>query len=270
MRFEAPAREAVPAATFRHPAYAGFPHAKLLRGPAWPALTTLNEALADARHVTSGCALRFVAQTPALLADGLHYEARIFETGVIATREGHWHDLFNALMWLDRGALKCAVNTAYVQEMRAGTAAHRSRPQYALTHFDEAGAVVILRDRALLARWDAHDWHGLLWRNRAQWAADARVILFGHALLEHFLVPGILPVAKCLVVVDWARDDTEIMQAVASDIENHACLRDPQDLRPLPLVGLSGWHRDNLREDFYRTAPCFRPLRPGRRYPDPR
>jgi Protein of unknown function (DUF3025) len=269
MRFEAPARESVPAATFFHPAYAGFPHAYLLRGQEWPALTTLNEALDGARHVTSGHALRFVAQTPALLADCLHYEARIFETGKIATRKGHWHDLFNALMWLDRGALKCAVNTAYVQEIRAGNAAHRSRPQYALTHFDEAGAVVILRDRSLLTPWDAHDWHGLLWIRRAQWARDARVILFGHALLEHFLVPEILPVAKCLVVVDQVRDDSEIMEAVASAIANLALLRDPQDLRPLPLVGLDGWHCNTSREDFYRTAPCFRPLRAGRRYPNP-
>lgn len=269
MRFEAPARESVPAAIFRHPAYAGFPHADLLRGQAWPALATLNEALGGACHATSGRALRFVAQTPALLADGLHYEARIFETGIIATREGHWHDLFNALMWLDRGALKCAVNTAYVQEIQAGNAGHRSRPQYALTHFDEAGAVVVLRDSALLPLWDTHDWHALLWRKRAQWARDARVILFGHALLEHFLVPEILPVAKCLVVVDPVRNDAEILQAVASHIANLADLRDPQDLRPLPLVGLSGWHCNTSREDFYRTAPCFRPLRPGRRYPDP-
>jgi hypothetical protein len=270
MRFEAPARELVPAATFRHPAYAGFAHAYLLHSHEWPALATLNKALGGARHLTSGRALRFVAQTPALFADGLHYEARIFETGLIATREGHWHDLFNALMWIDRFALKCAINTAYVQEIRAGNTAHRSRAQYALTHFDEAGALVVLRDRSLLAQWDAHDWHGLLWRGRAQWARDVRVILFGHALLEHFLVPEILPVAKCLVVVGGARDDAEIMQAVARDIESRADLRDPQDLRPLPLVGLEGWHRDTSREDFYRTSPCFRPLRPGRRYPDPK
>ncbi len=230
----------------------------------------MNEALGGARHLTSGCALHFAAETAALLADGLHYEVRIFETGVIATRENHWHDLLNALMWLDRRALKCAVNTAYVQEIRAGSVAHRSRAQYALTHFDEAGAVVVVRDKALLALWDAHDWHGLLWSGRAQWTRDARVILFGHALLEHLLVPEILPVAKCLVVLDGARNDSEILRTVAREIENHACLRDPQELRPLPLAGLHGWHCANLQEAFYHTAPCFRPLRPGRRYPDPR
>ena len=42
---------------------------------------------------------RFEAQTPTLLADGLHYEQRIAERRVIATREGNWHDLFNAMIW---------------------------------------------------------------------------------------------------------------------------------------------------------------------------
>lgn len=267
MRFAAPARHSVPATTFEHPAYRGFAHTRLLSGEAWPGLAVLNEALNGARH-TSGRALRFAAQTPALLADGLHYEARIFETGVIATRERNWHDLFNALMWLDRRPLKCAVNAAYLQSLRVNQGPERSRSQYALTHFDEAGAVVVMRDKSLLDLWDAHDWHGLLWRNRVRWEASVRVILFGHALLEHCLVPTVMPVAKCVVVPDLG-EAIDITLEIARRILSGASLGDPQDLRPLPLAGLTGWHRDAGQEDFYLTAPCFRPLRPGRRYPRP-
>ena len=45
----------------------------------------------------------------------------------------------------------------------------RSRAQCALTHFDEGGVIVLLRDPALLPLWNAHDWHGLFWRERMAW-----------------------------------------------------------------------------------------------------
>ena len=57
-------------------------------------------ALQQGGKCRTGDAAVFVAQTPALLADGLHYEQRIAERGEIATREGNWHDLLNALIWL--------------------------------------------------------------------------------------------------------------------------------------------------------------------------
>ncbi len=266
MRFRAPPRDAVPRSAFAHPAYAPFVRqAALFEGP-WPTLDALNEMLGAPLHERSGAHLSFVEQTPALLDDGLHYEARIHEQGRIATRAGNWHDLFNALMWMERRDLKCAVNAAYVRE--APRTAPRTRPQCALTHFDEAGAVVILRDAALLALWDAHDWHGLLWRERARWAAGATLVMFGHALLEHLLLPRATTVAKCVVVTGDV-STTAARRQVADRIDAGQLLRDPGELRPLPLAGMPGWHPDNAHEDFYREAACFRPLRPGRRYPPP-
>jgi hypothetical protein len=44
-------------------------------------------------------------------------------------------------------------------------------------------------------------------------------------------------------------------------------MNDPQELRPLPLSGIPGWHPDTCDPAFYATADCFRPLRAGRRYP---
>ncbi len=269
MRFEAPARERLLADTFQHPAYAGFPHVDLLKGAEWPSLSRLNAGLGGACHPETGKPLRFVAQTPALLADGLHYESRIYHTGAIATRENSWHDLFNVLMWLDRRQIKSAINTAYTEDQTPVCLKTRSRRQYALTHFDEAGAVVVVPDTTLLPWWDQHDWQQLLLHHRPQWQTDVRIVLFGHALLEHFLLPGILPVAKCLVVQTTCRDECQILEMIGRAIRTNQALTDPQELRPLPLSGCGGWHPESHQAIFFNEAPCFRPLRAGRRYPTP-
>ena len=262
MRFVAPAREMVDPATWERPPLAHWAEfADLLRGP-WPDIAALNARVRDPR------APRFVAQTSALLADGLHYEQRIFERGEIATRECNWHDLLNALVWLRFPRLKLALNARQVTEIAQFGAKRRTRAQCALTHFDEAGVIVRLRDPALLALWNAHDWPGLFWHERAAWS-DGRVetAVFGHALLEHALWPGQLLVGKCIPVVSQSGNMENATADVAAAIQAGALLNDPQELRPLPLSGMPGWHCDNAAEDFYRSAPCFRPLRAGRTYP---
>ncbi|MBI2802185.1 MAG: DUF3025 domain-containing protein [Gammaproteobacteria bacterium] len=268
MRFRAPLRTAVPAATFSHPAFAMFAaHLALLTQPAWPPIAELNERLAGRAHLFSGQPLHFVQQIPSLKGDGLHYERRIFDTGIIATRAESWHDLFNALMWLARFELKCAINAAYVRELARPCHQPRTRAQCALTHFDEGGAVVMLRDPTLLALWDDHDWPGLLWRERARWASGADLMLVGHAIFEHLLVPSVLPVAKCLVIAPATTTAHDRVSALAQRIVDGELLADPQALRPLPLAGLAGWHADSTSESFYREAACFRSRRAGRLYP---
>jgi len=213
---------------------------------------------------------RFVAQTRELLADGLHYEQRIAERGDIATRENSWHDLFNALAWLRHPALKRALNARQVAEIAHMGPKQRSRAQYALTHFDEAGVVVALRDPVLLALWDVHDWHGLFWREREAWL-DGRiqVELFGHALLEHALTPTQLLVGKALVVAGSDASPVAAIDVCVRATSAGEVLCDPLELRPLPLAGVPGWHPDNGREAFCHEAACFRPVRAGRIYAAP-
>lgn len=264
MRYVAPAREAVGPAVFERPPLAGWAsYADLLHGPEWPTLDVLNA------HLPAGSRERFVAQTPALLADGRHYEQRIAQCGAIATRERNWHDLFNALVWLRHAPLKRALNAQQVAEIARVGPRQRTRPQCALTHFDEAGVIVLVRDAQLLALWNAHDWHALFWRERRAWS-DGRLSLqvFGHALLEHALTPDRLLVGKALAV-QGAGDETAACMRVAQAIEAGNLLRDPQELRPLPLSGIPGWHPGNAHEVFHREALCYRPLRPGREYPAP-
>jgi hypothetical protein len=266
MRYVAPARTSVDPVVFdRPPLSAWSEYASLLRSASWPDVAALN------RLLPAGSRERFVAQTRELLEDGLHYEQRIHARGEIATRESNWHDLFNALIWLRHPAIKRALNAQQAAEIAHMGTRERSRPQCAMTHFDEAGVLVAVSDPALVALWDAHDWHGLFWRRRDAWLdGSIRVEVFGHALLEHALTSGKLLVGKALVFACSA--GAALAQAAsrcAEGIAGGTLLRDPLELRPLPLSGVPGWHPDNGAEAFHRTAACYQPLREGRRYPPP-
>ena len=261
MRYVAPTRKALDKGVLALPplsAWSAF--APFLVGEAWPAVEDLNALWPEgSRH-------RFVAQDKVLLDDGLHYEERIARHGAIATRPENWHDLFNAFVWLRYEAIKRALNARQMAEIAIMGPRERSRPQYALTHFDEAGLIVTLRDGAMLDAWNAHDWHRLFWTHRDAWlSGDARVEVFGHALLEHALTPGKLLVGKALVVME--RDDA--VDRCAEAIGSGAILNDPLELRPLPVSGVPGWHADTSNASFYTSAPCFQPLRVGRTYPAP-
>ena len=266
MRYHAPLREAVDPVVFgRLPLAAWREHAGLLQGADWPSIETLNNCVPD------GVPQRFVAQTPELLADGLHYEQRIAERGEIATRTGNWHDLLNALVWLRYPALKQALNRRQMDEIARMGSKQRSRAQYAMTHFDEGGVIVELRDPTLLALWDAHDWHGLFWRRRQAWLdGSIRLELFGHALLELALNPDKLLVGKALVFASNAAvDAAKVSVRCAEAIATGRLLRDPLELRPLPLSGLPGWRSDNAQEPFHLGTICYQPRRAGREYPPP-
>ncbi len=64
-------------------------------------------------------------------------------------------------------------------------------------------------------------------------------------------------------------DEAAVVSRCAAGIASGSLLRDPLELRPLPLSGIPGWHPDNDREAFHRMAACYQPLREGRRYPRP-
>ena len=240
-------------------------HAAKLEGLEWPSIDVLNDALPmDAR-------VRFVAQTPDLLADGMHYEQRIAERGDIATREANWHDLINALIWLRYPALKHALNRRQMSEIARMGPKQRSRPQYAMTHFDEAGVIVAVRDPELLRLWNAHDWLGLFWKRREAWLdGTIEAEVFGHALLEHALSPDKLLVGKALVFEATGTADMDaVVDACVQAVATGKLLHDPLELRPLPLSGIPGWHPDNGVEVFHQTSACYQPRRADRQYPEP-
>ncbi|GAB2577500.1 DUF3025 domain-containing protein [Dyella jejuensis] len=266
MRYLAPARNAIDPSVFSFaPLNQWHDYAGWMQGSQWPSIDELNACWpCDADE-------RFVAQTRDLLDDGLHYEERIANHALIATRQANWHDLFNAMIWLRYPRLKRALNRQQAADVVRFGRHERSRAQYAQTHFDEAGVIVTLRDPALLAAWDAHDWHGLFWRQRDAWRDDRiEVEVFGHALLEHALTPGKLLVGKALVVLaEEPMRPSDAMACCADAIAAGAVLRDPLELRPLPLSGIPGWHAENESEAFHHAAACYQPLRAGRCYLPP-
>jgi hypothetical protein len=241
-------------------------------------LEALNDAL---RRCEDTRDFRFAVQDEALLADGLHYEERIAQRGIIATRETNTHDLFNAHAWLRHASLKRAMNARQVADIARVGQKQRTRGQCALTHFDEAGAIAWLASRDLVDAWDAHEWRVLFRERAADWGSRIAVTVIGHALFDHALAHGEAPVAKAIAVVvdedaiakkacgamvpSWP--DAE--RSIAARIEDGRLLADPQELRPLPLAGIPGWHSREQDDRFYATSPCFRPLRKDRRYPAP-
>ena len=260
-RFRAPARSSTGARVFAHPIFAGCAaHQTLLGASDWPGIALLNERLGPAAGV------RFVQQDDDLLRDGEHYETRIHALGTVATRAENWHDLFNALIWATHAPIKRALNARQVAEIALHGPRRRSRAQCALTHFDEAGAVVWAAQPDLLAAWDAHDWPRFFGQRIAFANGALRVHVFGHALLEHALVPERLPTAKCLTL--WGGDPGRWQEGLAAAIATGQALADPQELRPLPLAGIPGWAQRQDQPGFFE-GDAFRPLRAGRRYPSP-
>jgi hypothetical protein len=262
-RFIAPSRSALDAGVFAHPVFDGLSSFHdWLTSPEWPTLAQLNDAMPPTGK-------RFVHQGQSLLDDGLHYEVRIAEQHAIATRTGNWHDLFNAMIWRRYPAIKQALNAMQTAHIATMGIAQRNRAQYALTQFDEAGVIVCVRDPALLALWNRHDWTALFHHHASSWSSgDLRIAaVIGHALLEHALVPELLLVGKCLVVHGDVDDETCIA-SVARAIAERRVLNDPQELRPLPLAGIPGWY-PGQNAAFFAEAECFQPVRAGRRYPLP-
>lgn len=269
LRFNAPARAGLDPRLFDQPIFDAFAADRdWLVSAHWPGLEAVNQRIAPLQHAMTGQALRFVTPDD---ADAENYETRIFRHGRIATRTDNWHDLFNALAWKHFPGIKSALNHAQVRDMDAVGSLQRTRRQAALTQFDEAGAIVVLRDIRQVDAWNRHDWLELFLQRRAHWLdGSMQLHVFGHALFEHALNRAMLLVGKCIVLISPVPIDTNSLdRRLASAIASGHCLLDPQELRPLPLAGLPGWHGDTQDASFFRDQPCFRPLRPGRVYPPP-
>ncbi|MEP6881316.1 MAG: DUF3025 domain-containing protein [Dokdonella sp.] len=281
MRLVVPSIEAVDRSVFGHLPLSDWigGNNMLVDRQRWPRIDELDALRVEAIRIDGIERPRISAQSADLLKDGLHYEERI-RCGQLATRENNWHDLLNALVWLRYPRIKQALNLAQCRDISRVGRRERTRAQCAMTHFDEAGAIVLCCDPNLIALWDQHDWLGLFWRERAAWDQRIAVQVFGHAILELALQPHRLLVAKCIVlmcdeetVARLRTDPTSIRRMIdariAKGIAEGVELGDPQDLRPLPLSGIPGWRTEAVDERFFSDAPCFRPVRSGRCYPGP-
>ncbi|MCR6477943.1 DUF3025 domain-containing protein [Variovorax sp. ZS18.2.2] len=185
---------------------------------------------------------------------GQAYEAHIFQTRTVPTRD-NLHDFFNGLVWLAFPQTKRRLNELQAAEIAStGIGATRGPLRDALTLFDENGAVL----DAPPALWDAlvaRDWHALFVTRRALWS-EARLLVFGHALLEKLVAPRKAATAHVLLP-DAGRptslDDTALAQRLGPEWLAQ------KPFVPLPVLGVPGWCAGNMSAEYYDDPKVFRP-----------
>ena len=199
--------------------------------------------------------VRFVPQMD--LPPGQAYEQFIFETGTVPTRD-NLHDFFNGLCWIRFPLTKTRLNQLQAEQLAiAGVQSLRGAVRDALTVFDENAAFL----QAPPPLWDAllaRDWKRLFITLRPMWA-QARLTLFGHALLEKLVSPRkpitahvyIAPSAMNLIVCA-DRLDAVVAASLSADILK------TKPFTPLPVLGVPGWWSENENFSFYDDSTVFR------------
>lgn len=212
----------------------------------------LNGALTDRMQLRGGD-LRFVEQSR--LPAGEAYEAFIARTGQVPTRPD-LHDFFNGLAWLGHLALKRRLNELQAEQLAAApdgrAGATRGAVRDALTLIDE-NAAFVQAPPVLVDALRRRDWCALFVTHRAAWA-DARIELFGHALIEKLVRPRKPITAHVWLVPPHAH---AMSRWVADTLEPRELARKP--FLPLPVLGVPGWWQANELADFYRDPAVFRP-----------
>jgi hypothetical protein len=215
-------------------------------------------SLHDALGAQPGAAVRFVPQDR--LPGGVAYEQYIFDTGQVPTRE-NLHDFLNALCWLRFPHTKQRLNRLQAAEIAtAGVQAVRGPVRDALTLFDENAAWLQAPD-AIWAALLARDWQALFVTHRPLWA-QARLVLFGHALLEKLVAPYKSITAHVLrePVPLALGDDLANWDAwLATRLDAPTLAGKP--FTPLPVLGVPGWWAANGYPEFYNDPAVFRPPR---------
>ena len=241
---------------FYHPAFAPYQQeiAALALADGFPPLTALN-TLAEERGLVNArnLPLRFTSPNQSLAARG--YEQQILQTGCVSTRADNWHDVMNALVWLRFPRFKAALNAAHGEAMASETGALRGRRRDALTMLDESGVWVAADDASLIDALKHHEWQALFWAQRASVLAHMQFVVVGHALLEKMLQPYPAITGKCLLL------HTESLAFDAAEIQANLALpaiNVPDQLAPLPVLGIPGWDPDNAHAAYYDNQAVFR------------
>ncbi|MGC4395433.1 DUF3025 domain-containing protein [Hydrogenophaga sp. T2] len=224
-------------------------------GRAVQAARAAGLSLPEALNAAAPGPLRAVPQ--AELPEGVAYEAFIGETGRVPTRE-NLHDGFNGLIWHRFPLAKRRLNRLQADAIAAqGVGAVRGPLRDAITLFDENAALL----QAPPALWDAlraRDWQRLFVSERALWSG-ARLVLFGHALLEKLAQPYKSITAHVFTEAVPAALGTDLAAWdgwLAERLRPEALACKP--FTPLPVLGIPGWWPPNERADFYADAQVFR------------
>lgn len=246
-------------AELQHPIYAVV-RSFLARCNAIPTIAELN-AFKDENSLLSH--YQFVHQTRE--SSSLSYEESIYHQGKIMTREQHWHDCFNAMIWMTFPRTKACLNAAQCQDFSLTKSKQRTYRQNLLAHFDEDGVILIYQSPSVIDAIVHHKWFELFYEQRQSYGRHWQIWGFGHGLLEKCLVPYIGLTAKALLIqVDKSFFNLSINEQhvyidalLASAIKHRIEFVQDFRLQPIPLLGVPGW-TTSQSVDFYQNKDYFR------------
>jgi hypothetical protein len=238
------------------------PILKQLDPEVFPDCKQLNALLPDGLISGGGQAIHFVKSSD--LGDDA-YEHRIYTTGQISTRPDNWHDLFNALIWMQFPHIKTAMNRLHYNALSQQSEGSRGPLRDALTLFDECGVIVFSKRFDVLSLLAERDW-STAYQSDA-FNSDVKLAISGHAMLEKYLSPYKSITAKALYV--YVNEDflktcrqeqfAELDKDLATRLLSGELLSNPACLAPLPLAGVPGWWPQDPQDDsFYDDPMVFR------------
>lgn len=200
-----------------------------------------------------------------------YYEQIIAELHQVPSRESSWHDFFNGIIWLQFPATKKLLNRLHVEQIQAFGLHPRTLVRNQVTHFDECGLVLVGTDpkaREIVNALKNHQWSQALMEEKGGWGSILHPIIFGHANLEMLLNPFMGLTAKWLYIecpqleiepIPSLENLALIDLALALHIEQNQAFASKGQLKPLPLMGIPGWYK-NQNAEFYQQTSFFRPL----------
>lgn len=245
---------------------------------AWPDVRALSDRAAGLKNPPRNSAGRAIEFVEAQIQEALAYEQRTFSTGEVACRTKDWHDFMNALAWMTFPSAKAALNARHMAARGDEVPGQRGRVRDTLTVFDEGGAIVLSSNAAVLEGIRNFRWKEVFWERRAQFTASTAVLVVGHALHQKLLTPFIGLTAQAMLLEVPPAMIAGAAQALvlhgdacaAALIADASRLQTPQDLAPLPILGVPGWCAGNDDPAFYDDVSYFRPGRSRRPGRDPR
>jgi len=233
----------------------------------WPTCQQLNQLLTNDVTNVQGDVLTLIEQTPELLSDGLYYEQRIYQQGLVPTRSANWHDFFNALIYLLFPKTKKEINRLHCLHIEQYGQQKRSKCRDALTLLDECGVLIPYSDPQLATKLQNHQWKDAFFSNRALWGNEIDAVVIGHANYEKALTPYIGFTGKALylhvppyyftlnLLEKYQYLDTILAEKLSE------LMQDNSQLYPLPMLGVPGWWPDNEQPEFYDNTDYFRAKR---------
>jgi hypothetical protein len=277
----------------KHPLFAGYESVcRELGGNSWPNTSVLNH-LALKKNVLNARQVPIQFSEQEAPRGQRSYETKIYQTGIVPTRNENWHDFLNACAWLTWPKLKAALNHIHCSQVNLihtnvehavndnkdvnflarchdtptiNDPFKRSNESDTATLFDESGAVLIGPDPRLAQWLIGHDWQNAFVTHRHLWQSH-RLLVVGHAVLEKTLSPYPGMIAKVLYQPYPACSPNQNLDDIVKLVDTLLAKRwfnqaftKPSDLFALPLLGLPGVDTQNEDVNYYKNEKVFRPL----------